>query len=240
MMDWTQQISNWAGGGATAALGAGQLLYGMYDQKRNKRPEYKIPDEAYQNLNQAQQEALQGMPAAVQQQYINNLNQSSAYALSQAGSRRAGLTGVAALNQNQNQALQGLAAQNAQVQMQNRQQLYGMRNQLADYKGQAFQFNQVNPYYERTAQNQALMGAGMQNISQGFQASNSGNVDWGGGQRNMPQQQQPQPQVNYQTPITYQMSPYQTGGIYQNTTPDPYSNQVALNTVGLQGSNIWQ
>lgn len=203
----SNQISNWAGGGATTTLGAAQLLYGMSQQKKNKRPEYVIPEEIGQNLNQAQQQALQGLPEAQKQQYLNNLQQSTAYALQQSSSRKGGLTGIAALNQQNIQGNQNLLAMDAQARMQNQQQLMAKRNQMADYKQQAFQLNSLNPYYEKTAQNQALMGAGMQNVSQGFQASNNGNVDWGGGaQNNQPQVQKsfytadansPQGMVNY-------------------------------------------
>ncbi len=45
---------------------------------------------------------------------------------------------------------------------------------MADYRDQAFQINKENPYYEQTASNNAMIGAGMQNLSQGFQQGNQG------------------------------------------------------------------
>jgi len=91
----TNQISNWAGGGASTTLGAVQLAYGLYKQKRNKRPTYEIPEEIQQNLNQAKQMALQGIPEEQKQQYLANLQRGSAQALASSGSRRGGLAGIA-------------------------------------------------------------------------------------------------------------------------------------------------
>lgn len=247
MADMTNQISNWAGGAATVSLGALQWLYGNNQQKKNERPVYEIPDEISKNLsgaeNYAAQTALQGIPEEQKQQYLSNLQRSSAYGLSQLGSRNAGISGVAALNENQNQGYANLLSQDSSARVAN--QRYGQqlvssaRQTMADYKDQAFQINKSNPYYEKTAQNQALMGAGIQNLSQGFQQGNQGG---GGdyGQQQMPQlrsvsQQQPQA---YNIP-TYQMSPYQIGGVNQQTTPNPYAGQKELSGTGYTGGSYW-
>jgi len=184
--DATGSISNWAGGGASVTLGAFQTAYGLYKQKRNKRPTYEIPAEIAQNLTAAQQDALQGLPEEQKQQYIQNLQRGSAAALSAGGSRKGGLAGIQSLNQQQNDAYGNLLAMDSQARMQNKQNLYAQRQNMADYKNQAFQFNKVNPYYEATAQNTAMIGAGMQNMSQGFQSSNSGG-DYGKQQQQSPQ-----------------------------------------------------
>ena len=42
------QISNWAGGGASVTEGALQTAYGLYLEKKNKRPDYNIPPEFQQ------------------------------------------------------------------------------------------------------------------------------------------------------------------------------------------------
>ncbi len=172
--DATGQISNWAGGGATTTLGAVQLGIGMYKQKHNKRPDYEIPQEVQQNLTQAQQEALQGLPEEQRQMFISNIERNSANALGQIGSRSGGLAGVAAVNQNSNDSYGKLLAMDSQARMANKDKLYGMRQNVADYKDQAWQVNKLNPYYENTASNNALIGAGMQNVSQGFQQGNQG------------------------------------------------------------------
>ena len=201
-MDSSGAISSWAGGGATTTLGAAQTAYGLYLDSKNKRPEYNIPDEVYKNLNQATQLALQGIPESQKMDYINNIMRSGAYGLNQLSSRSGGLQGITALNQNQNDAFLKMAAMDANARLANMKDLYNIRQNIADYKDKAWQFNKQNPYYENVAKSQALIGAGMQNVSQGLQAGNTGNVDWGGNKK--PQQQTQQPQYydynNYYSP----------------------------------------
>ncbi len=174
MAGTTGQISNWAGGGATTTLGAVQMGIGMYKQRHNKRPTYEIPQEIQQNLTQAQADALQGLPEEQRQMFLSNIERGNASALSQIGSRSGGLAGVAAVNQNANDSYGKLLAMDSQARMANKDKLYGMRQNLADYKDQAWQVNKLNPYYEATASNNAMIGAGMQNVSQGFQQGNQG------------------------------------------------------------------
>jgi hypothetical protein len=168
------QISNWAGGGATTTLGAVQMGIGMYKQKHNKRPTYEIPEEIKQNLTQAQQDALQGLPEEQKQQFLTNIQRNSAQSLAAGSSRKGGLAGISAINQNQNDSYGSLMAADSQARMQNKQQLYGARQTMADYRDQAYQINKSNPFYENTASNNAMIGAGMQNMSQGFQQGNQG------------------------------------------------------------------
>lgn len=230
MADPTSAISGWAGGGASVTLGAIQTAYGVYQQDKNKRPEYKIPDEILQNLNQAQVMALEGLPAEQKQQYVNNLQQSSAYSLAQNSSRKGGLSNIAVLNQNQNAGYANLLAQDSAARMQNQKGLMQQRQTMADYKDQAFQINQQNPYYEKTAQNQALIGAGMQNMSQGFQQGNQGNVDWGKGRSASASQgkqfytadsNSPEGMVNYGGAQSSAYNPNNGNWAYQGQQYDP-------------------
>jgi hypothetical protein len=208
------QISNWAGGGATTTVGAATALYGLYQRKKadkldknNVRPTYEIPLEIQQNLSQAQQQALQGLPEEQKQQFISNLQRSSAYALSQGSSRRGGLAGISAINQNQNDAYGNLLVQDAGARMQNQQQLYGMRQNMVDYKDKQWGINKENPYYEMVAKAESLRGAGAQNISSGAQTMVQGFQGGGdGGGQRAPQQTQP----NYVNNDNAYMRGYQT------------------------------
>jgi len=164
------------GAGLTTALGAGQTIYGLSQKAKNKRPEYEIPQEVAQNLNQAQMLALQGLPAEQKQEFVNNLRQSTASGLAQIGTRKGGLAGVADLAQNERRGYQDLLIQDSAARQNNQKMLMGQRQNMADYRDQAFQFNKVNPYYEKVAQNQALIGAGMQNLSQGMQSFGDDNL----------------------------------------------------------------
>lgn len=158
---------SWIAVGASAAIAGVQYGVGKYNQKKSEknRPDYQIPDEIGQNLNQAQQRSIQGLPAAQQQQYLNNLQQNSAYALQQTSNRKGGLSGIAAINQQNIQGNQGLLAMNAQARSQNLDKLSAARQNMADYKQQEFQINKLNPYYEKIASNQALNGALFQNLN---------------------------------------------------------------------------
>ncbi len=172
-------INNWAAGIGTGLFGYHQYREGKNLSKGNNRPTYEIPPEIAQNLTQAQQQALQGLPEEQKQQYISNLQRSSAYALSQTGSRRGGLAGVAAINQNQNDAYGNMLAQDSAARMQNQQQVYGQRQNMADYKDQAWKVNQFDPYGLTLAKSEALMGAGIQNMGNSFQIAGgkSGNAE---------------------------------------------------------------
>jgi len=151
MNGMSNQISNWAGGGATTTLGAAQLAYGLWKQKKNKRPTYEIPSEIQANLTLAQQQAMQGLPEEQKQQFLNNVQRSQAFSMSQLGSRKAGLAGVAAINQQGQDAYGNLLSMDAQARMQNQNKLYAANQTMADYKDQAFQINKSNPYYEQVA-----------------------------------------------------------------------------------------
>lgn len=237
--DASGSISSWAGGGADTTLGAIQLAYGLYQQDQNHRPDYNIPPEIAQNLSESQkyaaQTALQGLPEEQKQQYLSNLQRSTSYGLQQSASRRGGLTGVAVANEQQNQGYGNLLAQDAGARMQNQRYGFGLvqnaRQTMADYKDQAFQLNQLNPYYEKTAQNNALIGAGMQNMSQGFQAgSTGGGGDYGQtGQRQQTKMFTPSNQnsgtgmYNYD-PKSIEYSP--TNGRYNYDGSGQYSNYV--------------
>lgn len=155
--------------GASVATGAIQYFKGKNDQKRNNRPTYQIPDEAKQNLSLAQQMAAQGLPEQQRQNYIENIQRSNASALSELGSRKAGIAGVAALDQRSKDSYQNLLGMDSQARMANQRYLFEQNQNMANYQDQAFQVNSLNPYYEKTARNEALMGAGLQNVGRGIQ-----------------------------------------------------------------------
>lgn len=161
-------------GGASALIGGAQMAKGYYDQKKNKRPEYQIPEEVKQNLNQAQQQALQGLPEEQKQQYLSNLQRGSAQALASAGSRKGGLAGIAGLADVQNQGYANLLSADAAARAANQQALSAQRQNMADYRDKAWGINKENPYYEKTAQTQAMIGAGMQNVFGGLQMAGVG------------------------------------------------------------------
>lgn len=159
-----ENSTNWGAIG-TGATGLGQMAYGLYLQRKNKRPSYSIPDEIFQNLTQTQQAALEGMSEEQRMQWIQNIQRGTATGLSQLGSRKAGLAGLATINQQQNDAFGNVAVQDAIMKQQNQKDVLNARQALADYRDQSFQLNKLNPYYERVSEAQGYLGAGMQNMS---------------------------------------------------------------------------
>lgn len=148
-------------------VGAGVGLYGAYQQNEamDNRPKYEIPSEVRQNLNEARQRSLQGLPEVQKQQYLQNIQRGQSSGLRALGERKAGLLGVAGMGQQNIDAATNLAVMDAQARERNYGNLVGARNQMADYKGQAFQFNRVNPYYENIASQQAYTGAALGSIN---------------------------------------------------------------------------
>ena len=139
--------------GIGAAVSVGVYAYEEYqaDEAAKNRPVYQIPEEIKQNLTQAQQQALHGLPEEQKRQYIENVQRGSAQSLASSQSRKGGLTGITAINQQQGQAYNQMLSADAQARAQNQRQLMGARGDMADYKDQAFQFNVVDPYYEKIA-----------------------------------------------------------------------------------------
>lgn len=146
-----------------AGLGIYQMIKGHKMAKNNVRPDYQIPQEVYQNLSDAQRMAMEGLPAAQKEQYIQNLQRSSQFGLRGASDRKAGLAGLSSLVQNQNDAYGNLLSKDAAARMQNQQTLYGMRNALAQQKTTQWDYNKYQPFMQKAQAAQAMQGAGMQN-----------------------------------------------------------------------------
>ena len=229
------QINNYAAGGATTLFGLHQYFEGKKMEKGNKRPTYEIPPEIQQNLTASQHAALQGLPEEQKRQYLSNLQRSGAYALSQSSSRKGGLAGVASVNDQQNQGYSNLLSQDAGARMENQKAVYGMRQNMADYKDQAFQFNRVDPFYELQARAEAMKGAGIQNIGNSFQIAGGGQGSGGTGtvQQQAPNRQYVDPnqgsKMNYQTNLNQNQyyNPYGQGsqsGTMVNDNPYQMGN----------------
>lgn len=154
---------------ANSLFGAFQLMRGLSQANRNKRPEYNIPQEIGQNLNQAQMLAQQGLPMEQYNRAMANIDRNAAFGLRGMSDRRGGLVGLADLNQTTNDAYNNLAMQDAQARMNNIAQLYNARSTMANYRDKAFEINQMQPYLQQAQAAQGMQGAGLQNIMGGLQ-----------------------------------------------------------------------
>lgn len=141
----TGQIINAAGQTAIAGVDAYEA-YRLNQKLKGINDQYNIPSEIGQNLSDANQRVLQGLPAAFQNQYKQELANNAAYSTSNLGSLNAGLRGVAGANQQMNEGDQKLLAMNAQAQNANQKDLYDQRANMADYKDMQWKHNVDNPY----------------------------------------------------------------------------------------------
>lgn len=148
-MSWI--AAGMASGAATQA--AVVYIKKRRDQKRDEknRQKYVIPPEIAQNLTQAQQESMQGMPEEQYQKAIGELQQKQQASIAGLKGRKSGLAGITDINSQMQQQEGDLAAMDTQVRGQNLDKLKAARGEMANYKDQAFQYNVVNPYYEHIA-----------------------------------------------------------------------------------------
>jgi hypothetical protein len=200
-------------GAATGlALAGGEYLWNKNQAKKDeaKRPIYQIPAEVQQGLSLAEQQALQGIPEEQKQQFISNLQRGTAYALGQSSSRKGGLAGLAALNENQNTAYGDLRSADAAARFQRQGRVYDQLGNVVNEKEQQWQINQENPFYERTARDQANRGALYRNVGNAAQLGLYGT----------------RPNQLQQSPVNNNLSPDQIGAqMIQQQNPAP-SNYV--------------
>lgn len=172
------------GAGLGLAVSGAEYLWNKREQKKDEanRPKYQIPPEVAAGLTESERQALEGLPEAQKQQYVTNLQRGTAYGLSQIGSRKGGLAGLGTLNEQQNQGYANLLSQDSAARYQKQQNVFGQLQNVADYKGQSFQLNQLNPYYEGIARRNANRGALMQNVNNNLQlgAQSAGMLAGGG------------------------------------------------------------
>lgn len=237
---------SWSSTGAastTAALAGVQYFVNKKNIKRDEknRPKYVVPPEVAQGLTLAQHQALEGLPEEQKQQYISNLQRSGAFSLSQNESRAGGLNNIAAINANQNQGYANLLSEDSAARYERQQRVYGQLQNVADYKGQEFQLNTLNPYYEHIAARNANNGALFQNLgksaqiasqgmSYGKSSNNSGNTPFATGDQQSNNNNQayhqynPYNQPNYNNPNQVNQIPVTTNtdAPYPMSTTSPY------------------
>jgi hypothetical protein len=149
---------------AQAALGLGQAIFGGIKKKQAPDlPTYQIPSELGENLSQAEQLALQGLPEEQKQQYLENIQRSGVSALQQAGTRKAGLGLVSSIQQQQQDAYKELLSQDAGARMMRQRTVMQMRERIAEEKFRKHEADTMRSQILRGEADQ-MIGAGVQNI----------------------------------------------------------------------------
>ena len=149
-----------------AAAGLGEMAYGAYEQKQaNKMPHtYHIPKEIQENLTEANMRALSGLPEAQKQEYLQHLVNTSALANSQFSSLGAGTRGIAGQTNALNAGYSNLLSQDAAARLAAQGNLEKARQTMADYKDQAFNVNEYQPYLHQMGYARSLQNAGGQQL----------------------------------------------------------------------------
>lgn len=155
-------------GGIQTASGIAQYIKGNQMAKKNKRPDYQVPQEISDNLSQAQMQALEGLSPEQKQQYVENVQRQQNFGLNAMGDRKAGISGLATLTQSGNDAYNNLLTQDSQARMQNQQGLMDARTEVANFKDKGFELNKLLPYQQKAEAATALKGAGIQTAVSGL------------------------------------------------------------------------
>lgn len=159
-----------ASAGLQGVLGLGQLVGGSL--MRPQRPTYQIPDEI-KNMLALRQMNLQGRMAGATQAQRNILqSQGSTIGAYQGTLRNPGaiLAGVSASQGQTNRAFNDLAAMEAQDYQRRLAGLEGAQRTMANYRDQAFNVNEMQPYQDEARTKAALIGAGLRNVAGAGQA----------------------------------------------------------------------
>lgn len=155
-------------GGIQSAAGLAQIIKGQRLAKQNKAPSYEIPKEIEDNLSQAQMMALEGLPPEQKKQYVDNIQRQQNFGLAALGDRKAGISGLATLTQQGQDAYSNLLSQDAAARQQNQSAVMDARTQLAGFKDKSFELNKLMPFQQKAEAAQGLTGAGMQNVFGGL------------------------------------------------------------------------
>lgn len=149
--------------GAQAALGIGQTIAGLV-KKKPEIPEYDIPDEVYKNMTDAEYWALEGMPAASKEKFIQESKRTGATALSRSADRKGGLGLISSIAQQERDDATNMLSMDAEARMGNLDRLFRARDTVTQQKGVKQDWAREKTMAKRDEINQ-LIGGGIQNIA---------------------------------------------------------------------------
>ena len=128
------------------------------------RPEMQAALDRQRQITQmAEGFAREGMPEAQRQMAADNIAGNQAAQLSAASSMGAGLRNLGQTQTSTAQSYRQLNAQDAMAAQANQQQYMAQLGNLGALEGQAEGYNILQPYAEKTAEMQALLGTSQQN-----------------------------------------------------------------------------
>jgi hypothetical protein len=173
---------------ASAAGGLINLGVGLSQRRKGKNmlrdigesPNESIPNEVLQNQKMAQLRANTGLPSEQYNAAMKNLQRNQMMALRAGQDRRGGLALVGSSQQGLDDSTLKLDVANANARMQNERTLYGINNQVGNWRDKVWQ-NNVKDVWDRKYQyGQSLLGSGNQNLTTGINQIAGGAALYGG------------------------------------------------------------
>lgn len=157
--------------GVSAAVKIGQGISQNHKasqiEKQNPYPTESVDQGYYQNLNQAQSMANQGIAAPAYNNQLNAIGQNQAGAVQALGKSANPGANLASIVRQGDQATNNLNAQDAVARNRNMLQLLQERQTLSQQKDKAWDWNYQQKYLGNLAKSQALRGSANQNINSG-------------------------------------------------------------------------
>jgi hypothetical protein len=166
---------------AQAAFGIGQAIAGGIKKRRAPGiPTYQIPSELKANLSESERLAMEGLPEAQKQMYIENIQRGGATMLQQASTRKGGLGLIPTIAEQQRGGYRELLMMDAAERMKRQGTVMGMRERIAEEK---FRKHEADTYRAQVLRGEAqeLIGAGIQNIGGSLGSAAGLSAMFGGG-----------------------------------------------------------
>lgn len=158
--------------GIKTLAGIAQAFAGARILKKTPRPEYDIAPEYSKNVALAQTVKNTGMAPEAYNKAQRNISRNMTFGMKSLADRRGSIAGISSIVGRSNDAQANLDATNAEIANRNlvagTQMEMGANSQLGMQKNAKMQWEKLNPYNQKIAQGQALLGSGMQNIFGGL------------------------------------------------------------------------
>ena len=172
-MTWVAAGATVISGGIKAFTGYQQMRKGRQMEEGLEKPTFEIPEEVLQNQRIAEQMAVQGLPEAQRQAYLDDQQRSLQAAMRSSSDRRGGLGIISQIQSTQERSNRELLQMDVDARREN--MMFAMKNReiVAGYKDKRFEHD-FNQYTADLDYARAIRGAGMQNVSSGIDTAIGG------------------------------------------------------------------
>lgn len=172
-----------AGGLLSAGIGIVQRAQANKWLKRNPQQDEVMPSEITQNQELARIRANTGLPSEQYNNAMKNIQRQQLLTLRRAQDFGGGkaLSILGGINEQGNDAVGNLDAQDAQMRVNNEGQLINVNNQVAGWKSRLFDQNVRQKWLRQYSQMQNQLGAGNQNTTGGIDKLFAAGGEYGAG-----------------------------------------------------------